>query len=178
MSPSLPYYDRLHGPGLTGGLDVLKSKSFAAVNAGGRIINIKIARRHSRPWEPSSDWMSDGNGRTGANTHEQVAKGAVTKSDRMAWHDFDVNCRNDRDPVLGAGPGLAPSDVAEAVAAGQADFGVCTSSVLLDRARGRNLVVLGVIFQHSAAIILVPRRTGSHGVRTQGSPPDGCAGKR
>ena len=51
-------------------------------------------------------------------------------------------------------------DAAKAVAAGQADFGVCTSSVLLDRAAGRNLVVLGVIFQHSAAIILVPRRAG------------------
>ena len=51
-------------------------------------------------------------------------------------------------------------DAAKAVAAGQADFGVCTSSVLLDRANGRNLVVLGVIFQHSAAIILVPRRAG------------------
>jgi ABC-type nitrate/sulfonate/bicarbonate transport system substrate-binding protein len=51
-------------------------------------------------------------------------------------------------------------DAAKAVAAGQADFGVCTSSVLLDRANGRNLLVLGVIFQHSAAIILVPRRAG------------------
>jgi class 3 adenylate cyclase/ABC-type nitrate/sulfonate/bicarbonate transport system substrate-binding protein len=51
-------------------------------------------------------------------------------------------------------------DVDKVVADGGADFGVCTSSVLLDRANGRNLVVLGVIFQHSAAIILVPRRAG------------------
>ena len=51
-------------------------------------------------------------------------------------------------------------DANKVVAAGQADFGVCTSSVLLDRANGRNLVVLSVIFQHSAAIILVPRRAG------------------
>jgi ABC-type nitrate/sulfonate/bicarbonate transport system substrate-binding protein len=35
------------------------------------------------------------------------------------------------------------------------DSGVCTSSVLLDRANGRDLVVPAVIFQHSAAIILV-----------------------
>ncbi len=51
-------------------------------------------------------------------------------------------------------------DATKAVASGQADFGVCTSSVLLDRARGLNVVVLGVVFQHSAAIILVPRRAG------------------
>src|SRR5258708_1331701 len=52
--------------------------------------------------------------------------------------------------LLEGGPGV---DANKAVADGQADFGVCTSSVLLDRAKGRNLVVLGVIFQHSAAII-------------------------
>jgi ABC-type nitrate/sulfonate/bicarbonate transport system substrate-binding protein len=46
-------------------------------------------------------------------------------------------------------------DAAKAMAAGQADSGVCTSNVLLDRANGRDLVVLAVIFQHSAAIILV-----------------------
>ena len=49
-------------------------------------------------------------------------------------------------------------DAAKALAAGQADFGLCSSSILLDRASGRNVVVLAVIFQHSAAIILVPRR--------------------
>src|SRR6516164_3994201 len=38
-------------------------------------------------------------------------------------------------------------DVGRMLAGGQADFGVCTSSVLLDRANGRNLIVLGVIFQ-------------------------------
>jgi ABC-type nitrate/sulfonate/bicarbonate transport system substrate-binding protein len=51
-------------------------------------------------------------------------------------------------------------DADKVLADGGADFGVCTSSVLLDRANGSNLVVLGVIFQHSAAIILVPRRAG------------------
>ena len=51
-------------------------------------------------------------------------------------------------------------DSAKATAAGEADFGVCTASVLLDRAQGRNLIVLGVIFQHSAATLLVPRRAG------------------
>jgi ABC-type nitrate/sulfonate/bicarbonate transport system substrate-binding protein len=51
-------------------------------------------------------------------------------------------------------------DAAKAMAAGEADFGVCTSSVLLDRANGRDLVVLAVVFQHSAAVMLVPRRAG------------------
>jgi ABC-type nitrate/sulfonate/bicarbonate transport system substrate-binding protein len=51
-------------------------------------------------------------------------------------------------------------DANKVVADGHADFRVCTSSVLLDRANGGNLVVLGVIFQHSAAIMLVPRRAG------------------
>lgn len=52
------------------------------------------------------------------------------------------------------------TDVAKLVSEGKADFGVCASSVLISRANGRNLVVLGVIFQHSAAVLLVPRRTG------------------
>ena len=45
-------------------------------------------------------------------------------------------------------------DSAKATAAGEADFGVCTASVLLDRVQGRSLIVLGVIFQHSAATLL------------------------
>src|SRR5262249_18843048 len=53
------------------------------------------------------------------------------------------------------------TDVAELVSNGKADFGVCASSVLISRANGRNLVVLGVIFQHSAAVLLTPRRTGT-----------------
>src|SRR5882724_5815996 len=49
-------------------------------------------------------------------------------------------------------------DVAEAVAGGTADFGVCSSGVLRDWEAGRRLVVLAAIFQHSAAVILVARR--------------------
>ena len=49
-------------------------------------------------------------------------------------------------------------DVAEAVAGGKADFGVCSSSVLREWTMGRRLVVLAAIFQHSPAVILVPRR--------------------
>jgi ABC-type nitrate/sulfonate/bicarbonate transport system substrate-binding protein len=52
-------------------------------------------------------------------------------------------------------------DVAETVAGGKANFGVCNSSVLRERAMGHRLVVLAAIFQHSPAIILVLRRPTS-----------------
>jgi class 3 adenylate cyclase/ABC-type nitrate/sulfonate/bicarbonate transport system substrate-binding protein len=50
-------------------------------------------------------------------------------------------------------------DVAEAVAGGKADYGVCNASVLREWSMGRRLVVLAAIFQHSPAVILVARRT-------------------
>jgi class 3 adenylate cyclase/ABC-type nitrate/sulfonate/bicarbonate transport system substrate-binding protein len=59
------------------------------------------------------------------------------------------------------GPGL---DAGAEVAKGAANFGVCTTSVLVNTAMRANNVVLGVIFQHSAAIILVPHRAGIHAV--------------
>jgi len=49
-------------------------------------------------------------------------------------------------------------DVSGAVAGGNADFGVCSASVLRDWGAGRRLVVLAAIFQRSAAVILVARR--------------------
>src|SRR6202140_3943051 len=53
------------------------------------------------------------------------------------------------------GPGI---DVAETVASGKADFGVCSASVLREWSMGRRVVVLAAIFQHSPAVILVARR--------------------
>jgi class 3 adenylate cyclase/ABC-type nitrate/sulfonate/bicarbonate transport system substrate-binding protein len=53
------------------------------------------------------------------------------------------------------GPGI---DVAESVASGKADFGVCSASVLREWTTGRRLVVLAAIFQRSPAVILVARR--------------------
>src|SRR5437879_3942844 len=53
------------------------------------------------------------------------------------------------------GPGI---DVAEVVASGKADFGVCSANVLREWAMGRRLVVLAAIFQRSPAIILAARR--------------------
>jgi class 3 adenylate cyclase/ABC-type nitrate/sulfonate/bicarbonate transport system substrate-binding protein len=65
-------------------------------------------------------------------------------------HGLDVRIRE-------GGPGV---DAGTEVAYGAADFGVCTTSVLTNDIERRNNVVIGVIFQHSAAIILVPYRAG------------------
>jgi two-component system, sensor histidine kinase and response regulator len=51
-------------------------------------------------------------------------------------------------------------DVIEDVATGRADFGVGTSGALIARAQGKEVVVLAAVFQHSPAILLVPRRAG------------------
>jgi class 3 adenylate cyclase/ABC-type nitrate/sulfonate/bicarbonate transport system substrate-binding protein len=61
---------------------------------------------------------------------------------------FDVEIRS-------GGPGI---DAMVDVAAGKADFGVCMTGALLPRPGQAKIVVLGVIFQHSAANILVPSR--------------------
>jgi class 3 adenylate cyclase/ABC-type nitrate/sulfonate/bicarbonate transport system substrate-binding protein len=53
------------------------------------------------------------------------------------------------------GPGI---DVAETVAGGKVEFGVCNAGVLREWTMGRRLVVLAAIFQHSPAVILVARR--------------------
>src|SRR5215470_2784228 len=65
-------------------------------------------------------------------------------------HGLDVEVRE-------GGPNI---DAGTAVAAGKADFGVCTTSVLVNPVERANNVVLGVIFQHAAAVILVPHRAG------------------
>jgi ABC-type nitrate/sulfonate/bicarbonate transport system substrate-binding protein len=60
--------------------------------------------------------------------------------------------------------GSADVNVGAAVAAGGADFGICTTSILLNSATRANNVVLAVIFQHSAAVILTPHRAGIRSV--------------
>ena len=54
------------------------------------------------------------------------------------------------------GPGI---DAVKDLGDGKADFGVCTTSVLLAKPSDPKLVVLGVVFQHSAAVILTPSRS-------------------
>lgn len=55
-------------------------------------------------------------------------------------------------------------DALQSVQGGKADFGVCTTSVLLDDG-APPAVVLGVIFQHSPAVLLVPGRARIHTLR-------------
>jgi two-component system, sensor histidine kinase and response regulator len=66
-------------------------------------------------------------------------------------------------------PGGPNVDVIGNVVEGRADFGVGTSGALIDRAGGRQVVVLAAVFQHSPAIVLVPRRaadvSGVHGLQ-------------
>jgi PAS domain S-box-containing protein len=66
-------------------------------------------------------------------------------------------------------PGGPDVDVVRDVVEGRADFGVGTSGALIERARGRPVVVLAAVFQHSPAILLVPRRavdvSGIHGLQ-------------
>ena len=52
-------------------------------------------------------------------------------------------------------PGSSTLDVTEEVLSGRADFGVGTSSLLLDYAAGKPVVVLGVIYQHSPLALIM-----------------------
>ena len=55
-----------------------------------------------------------------------------------------------------AAPGM---DVVDEVVSGRANYGVGTSSLILDRKAGKPVVVLGVVFQHSPQVLVV--RQGS-----------------
>ena len=55
-------------------------------------------------------------------------------------------------------------EVEREVTAGRSDFGVGTSALLLNRARGDDLVVLAQIFQHSPATFLTLRNSGIRSV--------------
>ena len=59
--------------------------------------------------------------------------------------------------LMEAQPGVNPVDT---VLKGDAEFGVGTSSILLERAKGKPVVVLGVVFQHSPLILISRNDTG------------------
>jgi len=52
-------------------------------------------------------------------------------------------------------PGSSKVNVTEEVLSGRADFGVGTSSLLIDYAAGKPVVVLGVIYQHSPLVLIM-----------------------
>jgi ABC-type nitrate/sulfonate/bicarbonate transport system substrate-binding protein len=51
-------------------------------------------------------------------------------------------------------------DANATMAAGSADFGICTNSPLLNKDQGANTILLAVIFQHSATTILTLDHSG------------------
>ncbi len=59
--------------------------------------------------------------------------------------------------LLEAVEGQNPSD---AVFSGKADFGVCTSDIVLMRSEGKDAVVLATVFQHSPLILIGSRKSG------------------
>ena len=59
--------------------------------------------------------------------------------------------------LLEAVEGQNPSD---AVFEGKADFGVCTSDIILMRSEGKDAVVLATVFQHSPLILIGSRKSG------------------
>ena len=61
----------------------------------------------------------------------------------------------EEDIALEIRPGSPTLDVTEEVLSGRADFGVGTSSLLLDYAAGKPLVALGVVYQHSPLVLLM-----------------------
>ena len=66
---------------------------------------------------------------------------------------------------------LGAPDVTEQVLSGKADFGVGTSSLLLDYAAGKPVVVLGVIYQHSPLVLIMRANTPSDTLQNiQGCP--------
>ncbi|MBF0344526.1 MAG: ABC transporter substrate-binding protein [Nitrospirae bacterium] len=59
--------------------------------------------------------------------------------------------------IVEGGPNI---DVTKEVEMGHADYGVGTSGLLIDRSAGKDFVVLGVVFQHSPAVLLSTRKSG------------------
>jgi two-component system, sensor histidine kinase and response regulator len=59
--------------------------------------------------------------------------------------------------LIEGGPAIS---VRDEVAASRADFGIGTSGAIVARSQGLPVVVLAAVFQHSPAVLLVPRRAG------------------
>lgn len=59
---------------------------------------------------------------------------------------------------------LPADDPVRDVLAGKAEFGVGTSSLLLERKAGKPVVALAVIFQHSAYVLIARQQTATQGI--------------
>jgi PAS domain S-box-containing protein len=86
--------------------------------------------------------------------HQFQFAGYYAAQDRGYYREAGLDVR-----IAEGAPGLRP---AEEVASDRAQYGVADSSLLLAWAAGTPVVVLGVVFQHSPAVLLV-RRQGAEG---------------
>ena len=68
-------------------------------------------------------------------------------------------------------PGSPTLNVTEQVISGKADFGVGTSSLLVDYAAGKPVVVLGVIYQHSPLVLIMRSEKPSDTIERLGEGP-------
>ena len=59
-------------------------------------------------------------------------------------------------------PARARQSISEAVDLGQAEYGVTNANLLIEKANGRSLLAVAVIFQHSPAALLVLEDKGIH----------------
>ena len=80
-------------------------------------------------------------------THQFQFAGYYMALEKGYYRDAGIDLR-----VKVGGPAV---DVVSEVLAGRADFGVGTSSLLLDYAEGKPVVVIGVIYQHSPLVLAV-----------------------
>lgn len=67
--------------------------------------------------------------------------------------------------------GSSSLNVTEEVLSGRADFGVGTSSLLLDYAAGKPVVVLGVIYQHSPLVLIMRTEKSSDTIERVAAGP-------
>jgi ABC-type nitrate/sulfonate/bicarbonate transport system substrate-binding protein len=70
--------------------------------------------------------------------------------------------------IIEGGPGI---DSVKQVASGHADFGVGTSALVVERARGQPVMAIATLMQHSPIALLAPRRSGIESVHDLAGRP-------
>lgn len=95
--------------------------------------------------------------------HQFQFAGYYAAAEKGFYREAGLNVR-----FIEGKPGLDPAEV---VLSGGAEYGVGTPEILLQRAKGAPLVVLGVIFQHSPYVFLTLKESGISDV-------GGLAGKK
>ena len=89
--------------------------------------------------------------------HQFQFAGYYAAVEKGFYHEAGLEVR-----LMEGGPEI---DVVQEVLAKRAEFGVGTASILLERYKGNDLIVVGQVFQHSANMILVSRKSGIQSVK-------------